>query len=91
MSPRGGKLEITPTLLGTVIATCLAIGSGGAFYVNRSEAAPGESAKVEARMAVLEERSRSNDIQLSEIKQSLRDISQSVKDLDKKFDRRLPR
>ena len=89
-----GKLELTPAVLGTIIATCLAVGSGGAFFATRggATAAGQASAAVtgnhtDARIATLEERARLSAEALTEIKQSLREIQAGVVALDKRIER----
>ena len=89
-----GKFELTPAILGTIIATCLAIGSGGAFYAVRGgatsakqDAAVTQSSLLDVRVAILEERARLSAEALTEIKQSLREIQAGVLAVDKRIER----
>jgi len=89
-----GKFELTPAILGTIIAACLAVGSGGAFYAARGgataakqDAAVTQSSLLDVRVAILEERARLSAEALTEIKQSLREIQAGVVALDKRLER----
>jgi hypothetical protein len=90
-----GKFELTPALLGTIIAACLAVGSGGAFYASRGGATSAgqaasisQTSQIDVRVAILEERARVAAESTAEIKQTLHEIQLGVAALEKKIDLR---
>ena len=81
-------LSLSPRMLVTIVATCLTVGSGGAYALRgivggtaADNQAPGLAATAianDARVAVLEERGRQIELRLDRIETALGHISDKL-------------
>lgn len=99
----GRRLSVSPTALATIVATCLGVGSGGAFAVKAARTASADEnvmkevldeqrqlhQRIDVRLGTVENDAAANTERDKSVQRQLDELKTSLNSIDKKLDRAL--